>query len=430
MESTWIWDGNALDTSLLEKVNPVFQTAKMTLFQLAANGDRDAAVLAENMGLTLEATQNSATTTASPEQVLGGTIMLETRYQAMAQLAEESGFTLVDLPCGYTPRAISFAKKGLPYYGLDLPVVIREAAAQIPALIPPEQRSLVHFCEVDATNFASLDKALQAIEGSVCITTEGLLMYFTDSEAGMLCDNIRRILEKKGGCWYTADVESSLQYVITMRALVGDRFMEIMKNATQQTKDKSDVAIGKNALITKPADMAGSIQRAMMFLAQHGLKAERITVAEHMPKLSSLAKVRPEQAASLQEGMKHCVFWKITPSASSPATELPSSETEGFSIRASMQDRTLALTLSGRLDTITAPNLLAFFERAQAQCPAKAVRVDCRHLDYISSAGLRVLLIMHKVCTDGVTMYDTNEVVNEILAQTGFDSILNLSDGQ
>ncbi len=103
MENTWSWDNTAVDYTLLEKVNPVFNTAKMTLFQLAANGNRDAAALAKSMGLTLEATQDSANTKASPEQVLGGTIMLEARYRTMACLAEGSGCTLVDMPCGYTP---------------------------------------------------------------------------------------------------------------------------------------------------------------------------------------------------------------------------------------------------------------------------------------------------------------------------------------
>ena len=65
------WDAATIDNDLLERVNPVFQTAKMTLFQLAANGDPDAAALAGAMGLTREATQDSANTTASPEQVLG-----------------------------------------------------------------------------------------------------------------------------------------------------------------------------------------------------------------------------------------------------------------------------------------------------------------------------------------------------------------------
>lgn len=60
--------------------------------------------------------------------------------------------------------------------------------------------------------------------------------------------------------------------------------------------DKSDVEVGKNALITKPGDMPGGIQGAMAFLAKHGLKAERVTVAEHMPELHSLSKISSRQA--------------------------------------------------------------------------------------------------------------------------------------
>ena len=423
MNSTLNWNDATVDYALLEKVNPVFNTAKMTLFQLAASGDANAVTLAERMGLTLEATQNSANTKASPEQVLGGTIMLEIRYRTMARLAEESGYTLVDLPCGYTPRAIEFAKKGLSYYGLDLPAVIQEAAEKIPALIPSEQRELVRFRAVDATNYTSLEKALEDVDGPVCTTTEGLLMYFTDSEAGALCDNIRRILEKKGGCWYTADVECSLQYVIVMRPLVGDRFMEIMKNAARQVKDKSDLAIGRNALIASPADMDGSIKNAMAFLAKHGLKAERVNVAEHMPSLNFLDRIRPEQATAIREGMKHSAFWRITPNGT--AVALPTTEAKGFHVDASIQDGTLSLALTGRLDTITAPSLLSSFERMQSEHSINAVDVDCNRLDYISSAGLRVLLIMHKACKGGVSLHGENDVVSEILSQTGFDSIFH-----
>ena len=416
----------AIDYALLEKVNPVFLTAKMTLFQLAANGDADAAALAESMGLTLEETQNSANTTASPEQVLGGTIMLEARYRTMASLAESSGYTLVDLPCGYTPRAITFAKKGLPYYGLDLPVVIREISDQVKAMVSPEERELIHYREVDATNYASLEEAVADIDGEVCITTEGLLMYFTDSEAGALCSNIRRILEKKGGCWYVADSESTLQYIATMRALVGDRFLQIMQNAKQQTKDKSDVEIGKNSLMTSPADMEGSTKRAMAFLAERGLKAERVIVGEHLPELDSLSKVSPEQAGAIREGMNSCAFWKITLDESAPAVELPSSETKNFAINASVQNGTLSLALSGRLDTITAPTLLAFFEEAQKEHAIESVVVDCSNLDYVSSAGLRVLVIMRRSSEGGVTLANANEFVADVVEQTGFAAVLTV----
>ena len=208
-----------------------------------------------------------------------------------------------------------------------------------------------------------------------------------------------------------------------MRPLVGERFMEIMKNASRQVKDKSDVNLGGNALIASPADMGGSIKNAMAFLAVHGLKAERVNVAEHMPDLNSMANVSPEQAAAIREGMKHSAFWRITPSGS--AVALPTTETEGFHVDASIQDGALSLALAGRLDTITAPNLLSFFEKTRSAQAVDTVTVDCSRLDYISSAGLRVLLIMHKACRNGVSLRGENEVVSEILSQTGFDSVFH-----
>ena len=104
---------------------------------------------------------------------------------------------------------------------------------------------------------------------------------------------------------------------------------------------------------------------------------------------------------------------------------LPTSETEGFQVNAFIQNGTLSLALTGRLDTITAPSLLSFFEKTKSGQSVNAVDVDCGRLDYISSAGLRVLLIMHKACRGGVSLHGENEVVSEILCQTGFDSIFH-----
>ena len=156
---------------------------------------------------------------------------------------------------------------------------------------------------------------------------------------------------------------------------------------------------------------------------QHGLKTERVNVGENMPKLDSLDRVSPEQAAAVSAGMKHSAFWKITPNGA--AVVLSSTETKGFHVDASIQSGTLSLALTGRLDTITAPSLLSFFEKTKAEQALDAVEVDCSRLEYISSAGLRVLLIMHKACTGGVSLYGETETVREILEQTGFDSIFH-----
>ena len=97
-------------------------------------------------------------------------------------------------------------------------------------------------------------------------------------------------------------------------------------------------------------------------------------------------------------------------------------------MQASVEGDTLSLSLKGRVDTLTAPNLLALFERVRADHELSGVEIDCGELSYISSAGLRVLLIMQKDCKNGVKLTGINQVVREILKQTGFDSILTVAD--
>lgn len=414
-----------IDQAILEQVNPVFNTAKMTLFQLSGTGNRDAAAIADSLGLTLEQTQNSATSTALPEQVVAGTITMDIRYNTMGKLAEASRCPVhVDLPCGYTPRAIEFSRKGLRFIGMDLPAAIAEAEPAIMSLIDPGRRNLVRFAGVDATNYESLEAALEGENGEICITTEGLMMYFTDSEMGALCDNIRQIIEKHGGVWLTADPEVALTHVMVLKAVCGERFMEIIANSVKQTQDKSDVVVGKNSMMIKPQDAAGGIRNAMAFLARHSLKAERVVLYDHVPELKSLAMVTSQQAEAIRESLKQSAFWKITLADSAKHLDTSGAGSKGFDVSAELNGGTLELTLTGRLDTISAPNLLAFYERHRGDI--QAVHVDCGKLDYISSAGLRVLLIMQKGCAGGVTLTGINNVVREILEQTGFDTLLTI----
>ena len=238
------------------------------------------------------------------------------------------------------------------------------------------------------------------------------------------CDNIRRILEEHGGVWLTTDPEITMLYALTLKAICGDRIMEVMKNAKQQMTDKSDVALGNSRLLVKPQNAVDGMKTAMGFLAQHGLKAERMILHDHMPELNSLSKLTPEQAAAFKENMKKCAFWKITLAESAKQIDASDAGGSGFDVNANLDAGTLNLAFTGRLDTITAPNLLAFYEEHKDQ--VESVYIDCTNLEYISSAGLRVLLIMHKGCDGGVTLSGINDVVKEILEQTGFDAIVNI----
>lgn len=419
-----------MDQNLLERVNPVFNTAKMTAFQLASAGVKDAAEVAEKLSLSFEETQNSASVKVAPEQMTANVILVETRWRTSAAIAEQSGCkTIVDLPCGYTPRAKAISQKGIAYYGLDLPAAISEAEPAILSLIDDDKRSLVHFCGVDATNGESLKAALKDAEGPLCITTEGLLMYFTDSEVGALCENIRMILKEHGGCWVTADTEPGLQYILTMQPIAGDRFMEIMMKSKTAAEDKSDVNVGSNSLTVSPqGDVAENMKKAMMFLAQHGLKAERMIVADYMPEVNSFSTVTPDQAQAIKQNMQKCAYWKITVMDTDMAVDTADLRAESFDMQASVANDTLNLCLKGRVDTLTAPKMLALYERVKAEHALSSVEIDCSELEYISSAGLRVLLIMQKGCPNGVTLTGIHQVVREILEQTGFDAILDVAE--
>ena len=86
----------------------------------------------------------------------------------------------------------------------------------------------------------------------------------------------------------------------------------------------------------------------------------------------------------------------------------------------------LTLAISGRLDTMTSPQ----FEKViQSELDGiSELIIDFVDLDYISSAGLRVLLSAQKSMNKKgkMTVKNVNETVKEILEVTGFIDILTI----
>ena len=82
----------------------------------------------------------------------------------------------------------------------------------------------------------------------------------------------------------------------------------------------------------------------------------------------------------------------------------------------------LNVTLDGRLDTTTAPELENFLN--QNYDGANALVFDCEKLAYISSAGLRVLLAAQKKTKGSMKLVNVCELVMEVFEMTGFADIL------
>ena len=85
-----------------------------------------------------------------------------------------------------------------------------------------------------------------------------------------------------------------------------------------------------------------------------------------------------------------------------------------------------ALKIIGRLDTTTAPELEATIDTCVADI--KELVLDCSALEYVSSAGLRVILKTQKLMNAQGTMKLThvNETIMEVFDITGFADILTI----
>ena len=97
-----------------------------------------------------------------------------------------------------------------------------------------------------------------------------------------------------------------------------------------------------------------------------------------------------------------------------------------MTIEKNLNGTELTITIAGRLDTVTAPQLEAEF-KGNINGVEKLV-LDFAELEYLSSAGLRVILAAQKVMNKQGEMIikNVNETINEIFEVTGFIDILTI----
>lgn len=97
-----------------------------------------------------------------------------------------------------------------------------------------------------------------------------------------------------------------------------------------------------------------------------------------------------------------------------------------MTINKNLEGTTLVLNIAGRLDTTTASQLES--EIKENISGIDDLQFDFAELEYISSAGLRVLLSTQKVMNKQgkMAIYNANEDIKEIFDITGFSDILTI----
>ena len=411
---------------LREEVNPVYSTAHSCLQIVAAMGDEDSENLRKELGFTVFGADIKERGANIPPEVHAALLkampvfnaMPESRFFSSNNFILESGAKQVmDLPCGYTARGVKLAKSGIRYFGMDLPAVITEMEPAVKRVIGDNKNISYH--EVDATNYASLRRALDSADGELHITTEGMLMYFTQSELETVFGNIRKLLLEFGGRWVTVDRElnnaANKTMSITMEGVPEDLAVKLGAMAAGAA---SKTTMYNNILFDE------STNKVKQFVSDMGFDLEIVPMSRFMPKKLAAFKDLPENiAARAIETIGETNFWVMT-AKEGEAIDL-TCEDDNFKADVGLTGKALNIKLAGRLDTITAPGLLELYRKAESKGGYDSICIDMKDLAYISSAGLRVLLIMKKALTDNnaFDLINMNDSVKEIIETTGFDTI-------
>lgn len=94
-------------------------------------------------------------------------------------------------------------------------------------------------------------------------------------------------------------------------------------------------------------------------------------------------------------------------------------------IEKKLDGKMLAVALTGRLDTATAPEL----ESALGDLSGvEELSIDMKNLGYISSAGLRVILKAQKIMNEkgSMKLKNVGESIMEVFEITGFSDFLTI----
>ena len=92
-----------------------------------------------------------------------------------------------------------------------------------------------------------------------------------------------------------------------------------------------------------------------------------------------------------------------------------------------IKDNVCSIALEGRLDTVSAQDLETIFNEI-SESDVKELQLDFKGLDYISSAGLRVLLRGQRMMSEkgGMVITNVKDTVMEVFEMTGFIDILTI----
>lgn len=408
-----------IDTKInsVETTNPVIDTARLTISQLAAARVPEAVNLANMFGFKDFMSNYHVT----DEKISPMAIVQEARYSFINRCAENSDMTnMMDLGCGFSPRGLVMAGKGLNYLGCDLASATK-AMSKIRDKVTETETFPGRFAYrlTDITDPLSVKEAASSMDGNIFMCCEGLLVYLGVYEFESMISGISLVLHEHGGYFVTPDLVTAKFMAGIFIALLGkEEGLKAMYAIGHRIEKKSDTKF-TGLLSNMP------IEHLQEIFKKYDLTYEFIPFFSEDAKLNSFESLTSEQIERVRRNLSGIKCLKLT--AGEKLVRSHSSILDQFSTKITCNAGIMYIQLTGRLDSISAPILLDEYTNGTEGDTITDITIDASGLDYISSAGLRVLLVMQKRLKDQkIHFKGAQEAVLDIFKQTGFCDLFDV----
>ena len=207
------------------------------------------------------------------------------------------------------------------------------------------------------------------------------------------------MLREFGGCWYTSDSQFLDLMSITYAVVTGGKKSDMLA-ANISGNGKVAETDNRNSIFN-----TGTLEERRNFIEECGFNVKTFRYSDILSEIPSL-KDNPALMEKLLAAYQEVEGWILTAeeTTATQESEIP------FSQVLSVKDNVLSISISGRLDSITAPELLQKYEECRAKNIFTEIHIDAANLSYISYAGLRVFKIMQESCN----LFKINNMNDEV----------------
>ena len=242
------------------------------------------------------------------------------------------------------------------------------------------------------------------------------MQYLSADEAEQFIGGIRQVLSEHGGAWYSSDWNVDYEQFST-RNMSSPEGVKYYNETRRQIMKSSNVFNEGVSFLSEDEKQS--------FLESRGLKVEKLPFYYGDEDLAMLRAVAPDKMNAIMDQLKKSSFWKMTLDESYAVREkiTGAKEIDNLHVDCSAVGSRLICRIAGRIDTISAPALLEVLEKNGDGF--EELSVEAERLEYLSSAGLRVLLMASKKFGK-MSIRHASDAVKKIFADSGFDQQISV----